>query len=167
MPPPWSRCRHSCTGCARRPVVDPTASSRIYHTWATYGRSKLANLLFTAELDRRCREAGVPVKALASHPGFAGTHLAANGQYGRAAGGIASILDAAVRAVSQPAAVGAWPTLMAATADLPGGSYCGPSGAGEFSGTPQVTTGNRLSRDAAAARDLWRLSQRTTGIVYP
>ncbi len=54
-------------------------------------------------------------------PGFAGTHLAANGQYGRSSGGIASILDAAVKAVSQSPAAGAWPTLMAATADLPGG----------------------------------------------
>ena len=51
--------------------------------WPVYGETKLANLLFTYELDRRCREAELPVKALAAHPGFAGTHLAANGQYGR------------------------------------------------------------------------------------
>ena len=72
------------------------------------------------------REAGLPVKALAAHPGFAGTHLAANGQYGRSSGGIASILDAAVKAISQSAAAGAWPTLMAATADLPGGDVRRP-----------------------------------------
>ena len=59
--------------------------------------------MFTYELERRCREAELPIKALAAHPGFAGTHLAANGQYGRSSGGIASILDAAVKAVSQSA----------------------------------------------------------------
>jgi NAD(P)-dependent dehydrogenase (short-subunit alcohol dehydrogenase family) len=152
----------------RPPLDDPTRPGRgPYRTWRVYGQSKLANLLFTLELDRRCREAGVPVKALAAHPGFAGTHLAANGQYGRSSGGIASVLDAAVRAVSQPAAAGAWPTLMAATADLPGGTYVGPSGPAEMGGTPQVTTGSKLSRDETAARRLWELSERTTGIEYP
>ena len=101
-----------------------------------YGETKLANLLFTYELDRRCREAELPVKALAAHPGFSGTHLAANGRYGRAAGGRASILDAAIKVVAQSAHAGALPTLMAATADLPGGTYCGPSGLGESRGLP-------------------------------
>lgn len=152
----------------RPPLGDPTRKSiGLYRKWKVYGSSKLANLLFTAELDRRCREAGVPVKALAAHPGFAGTHLAANGQYGRSEGGVASILDAFIRAVAQPAHAGAWPTLMAATAELPGGSFCGPSGPAEFGGLPQVTTGNRRSRDAEAARTLWQLSERTTGISYP
>lgn len=152
----------------RPPLDDPTRPGRgPYRKWRVYGQSKLANLLFTLELDRRCREAGVPVKALAAHPGFAGTHLAANGQYGRSSGGVASVLDAAIRAVSQSAAAGAWPTLMAATADLPGGTYVGPSGPAEMGGTPQVTTGSRLSRDETAARQLWALSERTTGIEYP
>ncbi|GAA5141204.1 SDR family NAD(P)-dependent oxidoreductase [Nocardioides marinquilinus] len=155
----------------RAPLGDPRdpaeQGGRRYRTWRTYGQSKLANLLFTAELDRRCREAGVPVTALAAHPGFAGTHLAANGRFGRASGGVASVLDAAVRAVSQSAAAGAWPTLMAATADLPGGSYVGPSGPAEARGVPRLTTGNSLARDPDAARELWRLSRRTTGISYP
>ncbi|MDO9456611.1 SDR family NAD(P)-dependent oxidoreductase [Nocardioides sp.] len=152
----------------RAPLGDPTRHGRgLYRKWHVYGQSKLANLLFTAELDHRCREDGVPVKALAAHPGFAGTHLAANGQYGRSSGGIASILDAAIRAVSQPAAAGAWPTLMAATADLPGASFVGPSGPGEFGGTPQVTAGSSAARDPEAGRALWELSERTTGITYP
>ncbi|MEO9321924.1 oxidoreductase [Nocardioides sp. C4-1] len=152
----------------RAPLGDPTSSRRgVYRKWRTYGHSKLANLLFTHELDRRCREAGEPVKALAAHPGIAGTHLAANGRYGSSSGGVASIVDAAVRAVSQPAALGAWPTLMAATADLPGGTFVGPGGPAELGGTPQVTTGNRRSRDADDARRLWELSERTTGISYP
>lgn len=149
------------------PLEDPRQQRGRYSRWPAYARSKLANLLFTYELERRCREAGLPMMALAAHPGFAGTHLAANGQYGRSSGGIATILDAAIKAVSQPAAAGAWPSLMAATADLPGGTYCGPSGLSEMAGAPQVVTSNRRSRDQHSQRKLWQISQETTGITYP
>ena len=149
------------------PLGDPLTQRGRYSRWHVYGQTKLANLLFAFELDRRCREGDVPVLGLAAHPGFAGTHLAANGQYGRSRGGIATILDAAVRAISQSAAAGAWPTLMAATADLPGGTYCGPSGVGEMIGPAQIVTGNRLSRDTDAQRRLWEISEEVTGISYP
>jgi NAD(P)-dependent dehydrogenase (short-subunit alcohol dehydrogenase family) len=149
------------------PLADPL-EKRHYSRWPTYARTKLANLLFTYELDRRARRAELPVRAVAAHPGFAGTHLAANGQYGRSAGGVASILDAAIRAVSsQPADLGAWPSLMAATADLPGATYVGPGGLGEMRGTPGIVTSSRLSYDEDAQRRLWELSERTTGIGYP
>jgi NAD(P)-dependent dehydrogenase (short-subunit alcohol dehydrogenase family) len=151
----------------KAPLGDPLVKQGRYAKWTVYGQSKLANLLFVHELDRRAREAGLPVKALAAHPGFAGTHLAANGQYGRSSGGIATILDAAIRGVSQSAAAGAWPTLMAATADLPGGTFCGPNGLGELAGSPQVTTSSRLSNDPGAERRLWEISQEVTGLVYP
>ena len=149
------------------PLGDPTVKAGRYRKWGTYAQSKLSNLLFTYELDRRSREAGLPVRAMAAHPGFAGTHLAANGQYGRSSGGIASILDAAVKAMSQSAAAGAWPTLMAATADLPGGTYVGPGGLGQMGGAPQVVTSTPVSRDVENQRLLWELSERTTGISYP
>lgn len=148
------------------PLGDPRAEGR-YSRWPAYAATKLANLLFTYELDRRLRAAGLPVHALAAHPGFAGTHLAANGQYGTATGGRASILDAAIRAVSQSAAAGAWPTLMAATADLPGGTYCGPGGLAEMGGAPRVVTSTRRSYDEVAQRRLWELSEDATGIAYP
>ncbi|MEQ4499627.1 oxidoreductase [Nocardioides kribbensis] len=151
----------------RAPLGDPRDTSGRYSRWLVYGQTKLANLLFTYELDRRAREAGLPVKALAAHPGFAGTHLVANGAVGRASGGLASILGGATRAVSQSAAAGAWPTLMATTADLPGSTYCGPSGLGELGGAPQVVTSNALSHDADAQRRLWEVSERATGITYP
>ncbi|MEV7430863.1 oxidoreductase [Nocardioides sp. NPDC092400] len=149
------------------PLGDPRVQQGRYSRWPTYGQTKLANLLFTYELDRRLRRAELPVKALAAHPGFAGTHLAANGQYGRSAGGVASILDAAVRAVSQSAAAGAEPTLMAATADLPGATYCGPGGLQEMSGPPRVVASNRLSHDEVAQRRLWEISEDVTGVAYP
>ena len=91
----------------------------------------------------------------------------ANGQYSRSAGGIATILDATIKAVSQPAAHGAWPVLMAATAGLPGATYVGPGGLGELGGTPQVVPSTRVSHDADAQRRLWELSEETTGISYP
>lgn len=152
----------------RAPLEDPRVQQGRYQRWPAYGGTKLANLLFTYELDRRARRAELPVKALAAHPGFASTHLAANGQYGRSSGGRASILDAAIKAFSPNTAErGAWPTLMAATADLPGSTYCGPSGLMEWSGTPEVVTSNKLSYDETAQRRLWQLSQETTGITYP
>ena len=153
---------------ARKPPLgDPTKQVDRYSKWPVYGETKLANLLFTYELDRRCRDAELPVKALAAHPGFAGTHLAANGQYGRSSGGIASILDAAIKAVAQSAHSGALPTLMAATADLPGSTYCGPSSIGQSRGLPEVVDSTALSHDEDAQRALWELSERAVGIEYP
>ena len=151
----------------RPPLGDPLVQRGRYWRWPVYGQTKLANLLFTGELQRRLSEAGLPVKALAAHPGFAGTHLAANGQYGRAEGGIASILDASVKAISQSAAAGAWPSLMAATADLPGDSFCGPSGPGQMGGPPRLVGRSRMARDRDSAHRLWELSEKTVGLAYP
>ncbi|GAB6987117.1 oxidoreductase [Nocardioides pyridinolyticus] len=152
----------------KAPLDDPRVQHGRYQPWPTYAQSKLANLLFTYELERRCRRAELPVRALAAHPGFASTHLAANGQYGRAAGGRASILDGAIKLISPNTPErGAWPTLMAATAGLPGGTYVGPDGFLEGGGRPRVTTSSRLSHDETAQRRLWQLSEETTGISYP
>ena len=148
------------------PLGDPRAPRR-YRRWPVYAQTKLANLLFTFELDRRAGRAGLPVSALAAHPGVSGSHLFVNGQVGAARGPRASILDAAVKAVTQSPAAGAWPTLMAATADLPGGTYVGPSGLGELSGTPQVVTTTALARDETAQRRLWELSEETVGLHWP
>ena len=155
------------TTARKAPLGDPRTQQGRYFRWPVYGQTKLANLLFTGELDRRLREAEVPVKALAAHPGFAGSHLFVNGQLGRASGGIASILDAAVKAVSQSVEAGAWPTLMAATSDLPGDTYCGPGGPGQYGGAPQVVGRSRLARDTEAAARLWEISEETVGLRYP
>lgn len=151
----------------RAPLGDPHVQEGRYWRWQVYGQTKLANLLFTFELQRRLASAGLPVRALAAHPGFAGTHLVTNGQLGRSSGPVASILDAAVRAVSQSAADGALPTLMAATADLPGGTYCGPSRMAQWRGAPQVVDCSDQARDVDAQRRLWELSQETVGLTYP
>ncbi|HEX3931960.1 MAG TPA: oxidoreductase [Nocardioides sp.] len=149
------------------PLGDPREQPRRYRRWPAYSRTKLANLLFTFELDRRLVAAGIEVTALAAHPGYAGTHLVANGRFGRPRGGVASILDAVNRRVAQSPAAGAWPTLMAATADLPGSTYCGPSGPGQAYGPPAVVGCTPLARDPETARRLWELSEAATGIRYP
>lgn len=148
------------------PLGDPR-TPRSANRWVAYGESKLANLLFTYELDRRCRQGGLPVRALAAHPGFAGTHLAVNGQVPAGQQRRGAILDATVRAVSQSAAAGAWPSLMAATADLPGGTYVGPSGPGQLSGRPRVVGSSGLARDEMAQRRLWEISEEAVGLEWP
>lgn len=149
------------------PLEDPRVERGGYRRWTEYSRSKLANLLFTFELDRRLTAAGLPVTAMAAHPGFAGTHLVVNGQLGRSTGPVATILDAAVKAVAQTPAAGALPTLMAATADLPGATYCGPSGLRESRGAPRVVGCTALARDRDAQRRLWELSEQAVGLSYP
>jgi NAD(P)-dependent dehydrogenase (short-subunit alcohol dehydrogenase family) len=147
----------------KAPLGDPHRETR-YLRWPTYGQTKLANLLFTYELDRRLRAATLPVRALAAHPGFVSSHLITNGS---SFGPLSRILDAAYPVISQKPDRGAWPSLMAATADLPGGTYVGPSGPAELQGRPRVVRSNRLSHDRDAQRRLWEISERTTGVTYP
>lgn len=147
------------------PLQDPRAHPGRYRRWTAYFQSKLANLLFTFELDRRAGAAGLPVTAVAAHPGLAATGLMASGQRGAAAGG--TILDAAFSLLGQTASQGALPLLMAATADLPGGTYVGPSGPGDARGTPGIVGTTRRARDPHPARRLWQLAEDATGVVYP
>ena len=151
----------------RAPLDEPRMPPLPYRRLRTYDQSKLANLLFTFELDRRLRALGLGVSALAAHPGYTGTPLFANGAYGRPSGGPASILDAAHKAVAQSAAHGAWPVLMALTANLPGGTYCGPTGRGELRGAAGVVQASQLAHDQDAQRRLWEISEQTVGLHYP
>jgi NAD(P)-dependent dehydrogenase (short-subunit alcohol dehydrogenase family) len=146
------------------PLDDPRREHGRYRRWPVYGQTKLANLLFVFELDRRAREAGLPLKAMAAHPGVSATGLMRSG-YGTGPGG--RILDAAFHAMGQPPEMGAMPILMAATADLPGTTYVGPGGPGGARGLPKVVGTSSLARDPEAARRLWEVSQDATGVVYP
>ncbi|HET9500306.1 MAG TPA: oxidoreductase [Marmoricola sp.] len=148
----------------RAPLDDPRVHHARHSAWSAYARSKLADLLFTFELDRRCREERLPVKAVAAHPGFSATGLMAQ----RGGGGLRSvILEAAFSVAGQPSELGALPTLMAATADLPGSSYVGPSNFLQLRGLPRIVTPRRLARDPEAQRRLWEVSEEATGIRYP
>jgi NAD(P)-dependent dehydrogenase (short-subunit alcohol dehydrogenase family) len=137
--------------------------TRKYDAWRAYGQSKLANLLFTAELQRRLAEAGCDVRAVAAHPGYSATHLQGN---------TGSRLQTALMAVTnrvfaQSDAQGALPTLYAATQDLPGAAYVGPDGIGEMRGHPKLVGRSKAAQDDATARRLWELSERLTGVAWP
>ncbi len=146
------------------PLDDPRLPPRRYRRWPAYFASKLAALYVTFELDRRAREADLPVRAMAAHPGFSTTGLVASGGRHPA---VSSIMDAAYSLVAQPPEDGAQPLLMAATADLPGGTYVGPGGPRELRGAPVVVGTSRLARDPEAARRFWEIAQDATGVVYP
>ncbi len=132
---------------------------RRYSATGAYAQSKLANLLFVLELQRRLHAAGSSVRALAAHPGWAATNL-----QGRTGNAVTDRLSGVGnRVFAQTAAAGAQPTLLAATADLPGGSFTGPSGPGEVRGAPRLVGRTALASDLGLAADLWALSARLTG----
>lgn len=128
-----------------------------YQQWPAYGQSKLANLLFTYELDRNLKEAGHATRATAAHPGYSSTNL----QRTMTAGTMMNALFA------QSQKAGALPTLRAATdPDAESGSYWGPKGIMEMRGAPIKVKSNRRSHDKRVARKLWDVSEELTGQTF-
>jgi NAD(P)-dependent dehydrogenase (short-subunit alcohol dehydrogenase family) len=136
---------------------------RPYKRWRAYGQSKLANLLFTSELQRRLTAAGSPVLATAAHPGYASTNLQFHS--GRRLLDLISI--AGNRLIAQDADGGALPTLYAAAADIPGNSYAGPGGFMEQRGAPKLVDRSKAAQDTDVARRLWDVSEALTGVRFP
>jgi NAD(P)-dependent dehydrogenase (short-subunit alcohol dehydrogenase family) len=134
-----------------------------YKPWRAYGQSKLANLLFTAELQRRLTDAGSTVLAMAAHPGYAATNLQFKSQR-RALDLISTIGN---RLVAQDEAGGALPTLYAAVADIPGNSFAGPDGFLEQRGGPTLVGRSETAADGELARRLWDASEELTGVRFP
>ncbi len=130
---------------------------------AAYGQSKLANLLFTLELQRRLVASGSSVIATAAHPGMASTNLGASME-NVALKVVAAI---ALRLFAQDAVGGAAPTLFAATERIAGGSYAGPGGRNEMTGPPKLVGRTNAASDPAVAARLWTASERLTGVSYP
>ena len=143
---------------------DDLQGERKYDRWGAYGQSKLANLMFCFELQRRAAEAGIPLLSLAAHPGYASTNLqfaATNRSLEKAVGWIGN------RLIAQSADMGALPTLYAATApDLPGGTFVGPGGRRQQRGYPTVVTAAGKAYDEEAWRRLWEVSEQLTGVRY-
>jgi len=130
-----------------------------YNRVAAYGQSKLANLLFTAELQRRLTAAGQDTIAAAAHPGGSDTELARH---------LPDFMAPAFSLISQSAAMGALPTLRAAVdPGVLGGQYYGPGGPFEMRGYPKVVASNARSHDADVAHRLWERSEALTGVVFP
>ena len=135
---------------------------RSYSRVAAYGQAKLANLMFTYELQRRLAPHGTTV-AVAAHPGASDTELARNAP-------AAFRLPVAWLGplLTQTAEMGALPTLRAATDPaVRGGQYYGPGGRGEIRGYPKLVTSSRDSHDQAAQRRLWTVSEELTGVTFP
>jgi NAD(P)-dependent dehydrogenase (short-subunit alcohol dehydrogenase family) len=144
--------------------LDDLQSERRYQNWLAYGQSKLANLMFAFELDRRARAAGSPLRSMAAHPGYAATNL----QFaGPAAWYERAVMAVSNRVVAQSAEMGALPTLYAATVpDLESGSFIGPDRFMEQRGHPHRVSGNARSRDTDVARALWDASEELTGVRF-
>ena len=136
---------------------------RPYSAERAYGQSKLANLLFTLELQRRLSAAGSPVRATAAHPGWAATNLQSHSgsRTKHAAMAVGNLV------LGTSADQGAVPTLVAATADIPGGSYVGPSGPFELRGRPALVGRTAAASDPDLARRLWKASAELTGVDFP
>jgi NAD(P)-dependent dehydrogenase (short-subunit alcohol dehydrogenase family) len=144
---------------------DDLQSEQRYQRWLAYGQSKLANLLFAFELQRRADRAGLPLLSMAAHPGFTHTNLQTAGPLMQGQKLKARLSDVGYRLISQSAARGALPTLYAATVeDLPGGTYVGPDGPLEWAGHPTVVTAKAAAYDEGDARRLWEVSEELTGV---
>jgi NAD(P)-dependent dehydrogenase (short-subunit alcohol dehydrogenase family) len=144
--------------------LDDLQGQRSYDRWAAYGQSKLANLMFAFELDRRSQQAGLNLRSLAAHPGWAATNLQSAGP---AFPPERVFMAIANRLYAQSAEMGALPILYAATfPGLPGGSFVGPDGLGEGRGHPQLVRGSSRAYDAAVAGRLWAVSEELTGVSF-
>ena len=140
---------------------------RDYDRWAAYSQSKLANLLFTFELQRRSARAGLPLAALAAHPGYAATGLQARGPRMRGSALSERVARIANAVFAQDAAHGALPTVAAAALpEARGGDYWGPGGRSGMRGLPSHATPAAGATDVAAAQRLWTLSEELTGIGF-
>ena len=153
---------------SRMNLDDPNFERSRYNKWDAYGKSKLANLLFTFELVRRFEAAGKRIIVAAAHPGYSSTNLQfvgpaqENSAIGRA------LMSVGNRLFGQSAAMGALPTLFAATAaDVAPGDYFGPGGFQQIGGHPVKVGCRRAARDPRTAAQLWDVSERLTGVKFP
>jgi NAD(P)-dependent dehydrogenase (short-subunit alcohol dehydrogenase family) len=138
-----------------------------YSKWMAYGQSKLSNLLFTSELDRRAAAEGASLVAAAAHPGYASTHLQAAGPEMAGNALMERVMQFGNGLAAQSDAQGALPQLYAATMpDVRGGEYYGPNGPFEMRGSPKKVRGSGAARNRNAAQRLWEISERETGVTY-
>jgi len=145
-------------------LEDPNWHRRSYRAMAAYGQSKLANLLFAAELQRRLAATGSAVLSMSAHPGIAATALLRNPDRSR----IDKLTERMVLGLlGHDDLGGALPSLFAAVADLPGDSYIGPRGPLGFRGAPGPSRRSRRAAEPVMAQRLWELSEGMTGVAFP
>jgi NAD(P)-dependent dehydrogenase (short-subunit alcohol dehydrogenase family) len=136
---------------------------RRYQRWRAYQQTKLANLLFALELQRRLDIAGSTIRSIAAHPGYAATNLQSRTE--------SRVQDQMMvignMLFAQSDEAGARPILFAATQDLPGASYVGPDGARGRRGYPTLVGRTAAASDLETAGKLWILSEELTGVTFP
>lgn len=146
--------------------ADPHGRRR-YNSWLAYAQSKLANLLFAYELQRRLEYACSPALSVAAHPGYAATNLQAVGPAMTGSRGSQALMWIANRTFAQSAAMGALPLVYAAaSADVQGGDYYGPGSLLGLRGLPVKSRSSRRSYDRTLAEQLWAVSEELTGVTY-
>ena len=139
---------------------------RRYNKWDAYGKSKLANLTFTFELDRRLRKLGSKVLTVAAHPGYSATNLMYVGP-AQEKSSLGKIIMDIGALFAQSAAMGALPSLYAATMpDVQGADYIGPDGFQQMRGYPKKVGCRSIARDPEIGARLWKLSEQLTGVSY-
>jgi NAD(P)-dependent dehydrogenase (short-subunit alcohol dehydrogenase family) len=142
-------------------LADLNWERRRYERWRAYGQSKLANLMFARELQRRLAAAGSPKLSVAAHPGYAATDLQSHTE---------TFFDAVMvwgnRLLAQSPEMGALPTLYAATTDVRPGGFYGPTGRIGLRGFPGPSGSSAAAKDEVAARRLWELSEQLTKVTY-
>ena len=141
-------------------------SERRYSPWPAYNQSKLANLLFTMELQRRADRAAADLTSAAAHPGLSATNLTLSGP-GAGRPVVGRLSDLAVKLFGQSAQMGAWPNLYAAAMpDVRGAEYFGPNAFGGWRGHPERTTAKPAAYDPDVAAQLWQRSIDLTDVTY-
>ncbi|MTD52940.1 SDR family NAD(P)-dependent oxidoreductase [Amycolatopsis pithecellobii] len=145
-------------------LTDLQWERRRYSPTRAYGASKLANLLFAAELDRRLRLAGDPVLSVAAHPGLTASELL-NNSLARRSTWKSRLLVLPDRYLSQPVATGIGPQLLAATGPVRGGDYLGPTGPFEIRGPAGPARRSATAQDPVLARELWQITATATGVA--
>ena len=146
---------------------DDLQSEQSYSDFRVYAQSKLANLLFTYELQRQFASHGARALALAAHPGYAATNLQAVGPQMAESRTRQWSMGVMNRLMGQTAAMGALPTVYAATSpEAQGGEYYGPGSLFSLRGYPKLTRSSEASYDETVARRLWQVSEELTGVAY-
>lgn len=141
---------------------DNLDGSKEYKPMKFYGQSKLANLLFAQELDKRLKEHKIQTMSVACHPGISSTNLFKFGKSDPP-----KIFRKLMDVFLQPAHMGALPTIYAATEpSLKGGEYIGPDGNGKRRGYPALDTPHPVANDQATSKKLWEISEKMTGVVF-
>jgi NAD(P)-dependent dehydrogenase (short-subunit alcohol dehydrogenase family) len=150
-----------------RVAFDDLQGSTRYGRWSAYGQSKLANLLFAYELQRRLARSATTTISVACHPGYAATELQFAGARMENSSLMERLFELGNRLLAQDAASGALPMLYAATSpEVRGGEYYGPESFGEMWGAPRRTASNGRSQDVAVAGRLWAMSEDLTRVRY-